>query len=79
MVVSIGDELLDFLRREALGLGQDIHRRAIEIGKDIDRNARQREGSVDDQREGCRQNEQAVPQAFGDDELEHRGLCVQRI
>ena len=32
-----GDELLDLLRREALGLGHHGDGRAVEVGKDVDR------------------------------------------
>ena len=67
----IGDELLDLLRRQAFGLGEQRHRRAVEVGKHVDRDARQHEGAVAHEDERRRQHEQPVAQARRDQDVEH--------
>ncbi len=42
----VGDELLDLLRRQPLGLGEQHHGGAVEVGEYVDRKPRQHEAAV---------------------------------
>ena len=76
----IGDELLDLLRREPLGLGHDRDGRAVEIGEDVDRQARAaREGAIErPARQRSASTNRRLRSDWRDEEGEHRGV-PQRI
>ena len=56
----IGDELLDLLRRQALGFGHDGDRRPVEIGEHIDGQPRGGQRAEDDEHGGGDQHEYPV-------------------
>ena len=68
---GIGDELLDLLRRQALGLGHQGDGGPVEVGEHVDGQARQREAAVDHEHERGAQHEQPAPETRIDDALEH--------
>jgi hypothetical protein len=66
-----GDQLLDFLRGHAAGLGHQRHGRLVEVGEDVDRHLSQRDRAIDDQQQRDAENDQPLLERGVNDVVEH--------